>query len=208
MERWLARFALLVSVGGVAVIMGGWGALGGPLSVLIQPSPTGTATARPTGTARPTTTASASPSRSPCTIPLPQTCPSPAGPTPSPTPTASPSATPTTGPTRPPAEEEPERHRSRISIRFDVESSVFLGTVRSATKCERLRDVVLRRVREGRDPIVGQDVTNRRGKWKVRLPGANGRFYAQVIKRAFQQGDTRVVCRADRSRTISARAVP
>ncbi len=96
------------------------------------------------------------------------------------------------------------RHESTITISYSHEFFTFSGEVRSATRCERRRDVVLKRVREGRDPIVGRDVTNRRGRWSVRVPGADGRFYAKVLKRTFVDNETRVICQADRSRTVRA----
>ncbi len=201
MGRWPARIALLICCAMVAVIMGSWTAIGGPGGFLVSAFQTATGSPTPTRTGSPTASPSGSPTR--CAIPLPPTCPSPR-----PTASSTPTASPTASPTATPPGGETERHGSRVSIRFNDARAVFKGAVRSASKCERLREVVLRRVREGRDPIVGRDNTNREGKWRVRLPGANGRFYAKVLKRAFQQGETRVVCQAGRSRTITARTAP
>lgn len=193
MSRWPGRIALMICIGMVVLIIGGSGAIGQGLLSLPFVQET-SASPSPSGSASP------SPSETECEFdPLPP----PVCPEPEPSESGSPSPSPTN--TEPP-DEEPKRHGSRISIRFNEARSVFKGAVRSVGRCERAREVVLRRVRKGRDAVVGQDVTNRKGKWKVRLPAANGRFYAKVLKKTIQQGDA--VCRPARSKTIRARSAP
>lgn len=192
MSRWPGRIALMICIGMVVLIIGGSGAIGQglfdlPFAQQTTGSPSGTRSASPSPTEE-------------CDLdPLPPpVCPEPepsesGSPSPSPTNTADPGG-------------EPQRHGSRISIRFNEDRSVFKGAVRSVARCERARNVVLRRVRDGRDPVVGKDVTSRTGKWKIRLPGADGRFYAKALKKTIAQGDA--VCRPARSKTIRARSAP
>jgi hypothetical protein len=60
--------------------------------------------------------------------------------------------------------------------------------------------VVLRRVNKGRDAVIGRDTTGTDGKWKVREPDADGRYYAKVLKRVFADSETEVICKGDRSK--------
>jgi hypothetical protein len=82
------------------------------------------------------------------------------------------------------------RAASRVTIR-----DRFRGRVTSSRRsCRVNRRVIVKKVRPGRDRTVGSDRTNNRGRWRLRRPNANGRFYAQVNRNA--------ACRGDRSRTI------
>jgi hypothetical protein len=143
-------------------------------------------TSSPTRTTSSPTSQSPSPSRSPS--------PSPSRTTQSPTP----SSTQTTPP--PPSLQEVD---SRITIAHRREG--FLGRVSSRNnRCERRRRVVLKRVKRGRDKTVSRDLTNRRGKWKIRMPNPRrGRYYATVNAKSFAGRNNRTIrCKRARSRRI------
>ena len=183
-SKWPARFALLISVGVVAAIIGAFDAyglsLGQPMAQQTSGSPSGSASPRPS-----------------VSCPVPQA--SPVGcitrnPSSTASSTGSPSGSPTGGPGG------PEKHDSTITI--DYGSDDFFGAVKSATKCKPQREVVVRKVRNGLDRIVGRDTTNSRGKWRTEVADASGRYYAKVAKRIFTQGSTRVECGGAKSKTI------
>lgn len=75
--------------------------------------------------------------------------------------------------------------------------------MRTVTKCKPKRTVVLKRIQEGLDPVVGRDTTNRAGEWRVDEPAARGRYYAKVFKRVFTTNDVKNVCQPARSKTVS-----
>lgn len=189
-SRWPARIALLITAVMVAAVMGAWDAYGGPgglFPVALQ------------------TTASPTPSESenPCDpVPLP-VCPIP-GEDPSESgsasssPSGSSSASPS-GSASPSPGGEPQRHDAVLTIKYP--DPAFKGVVRTNARCKDERDVVLRRIRRGPDTVIGRDTTGPDGKWKVREPNANGRFYAKVLRRAFADGQTEVICKGDRSPT-------
>ena len=190
-SRWPARIALLIGVAMVAAMMGAWDARGGPggsFPAVMQTttaSPTARATA--SSTARP---ASPTPTEEPCEF---DPAPPPICPEPEPEPTGSPSGSPS------PGGDEPESHASEITIRYVAPA--FKGVVKTATKCKGQRQVVVRRIRKGPDALIGRDTTGADGKWSVREPDANGRYYAKVLRRAFTSSGTQVVCQGDRSVT-------
>ena len=175
-SRWPARIALLIGVAMVAAMMGAWDAQGGPGNFFT--------------TAMQTTTASPTPTEEPCEF---DPAPPPICPEPEPEPTASPSGSPS------PGGDEPESHASEITIKYVAPA--FKGVVKTATKCKGQRQVVVRRIRKGPDALIGRDTTGADGKWNVREPGANGRYYAKVLRRAFTSSGTQVVCQGDRSDT-------
>jgi hypothetical protein len=154
---------------------------GGSASPSPSPSPT-------RGTASPTGGQTQSPRESPTQTGSPS-------PTRSPSPTASPS--PTQSPT-PTVQQQP----SKISIAY--RRRAFNGRVRSSNRCEPRRRVVLKRVKRGRDQNVAQDLTNRTGRWKIRMPNPRrGRYYATVnVKTVTGPGNSRTRCRRARSRKI------
>jgi hypothetical protein len=187
-NRWPARIALLITAGAVAVVMGAMNAYGDPgfLPAALQ---------------------SATPSESPCDFdPLPPPfCPEPEESTASPSPSSSGSPKPSgsaspSGSPSPSPSEEPERHEANLTIKYP--DPAFKGVVRTDNKCKGDREVVLRRIRKGPDTVIGRDTTGADGKWKVREPNADGRYYAKVLKRAFSQGGTDVICLGDRSKTL------
>ena len=180
-SKWPGRVALLISMAAVAAIVGTFDAYGLPIGVPVALQTSGSPKASP------------SPSVS-CAVPqVPQTCrtitPSSSGSS-----TASPSSSPTGGPTV-------EKHDSTLSI--DYGNSKFSGKVTSASKCKPQRQVVVRKLKSGPDPVVGRDTTNARGKYSFSFGDAKGKYYAKVAKRIFTQGSTRVECGADRSKTIT-----
>ena len=193
-SRWPARIALLIGVTMVAAMLGAWDAQGGPGGFFTSAMQTSTASPTARSTAR--TTASPTPTEEPCEFDPapPPICPEPEPePSGSPRPSGSPSGSPS------PGGDEPERHPSEITIKYVAPA--FKGVVKTATKCKGQRQVVVRRIRKGPDLLIGRDTTGADGKWSVREPGANGRYYAKVLKRAFTSSGTQIVCRGDRSVT-------
>jgi hypothetical protein len=95
---------------------------------------------------------------------------------------------------------------TRPTVRVDSSVTIrdrFRGRVNSTNaRCRRGRLVKVKKRRPGRDRTIGQDRTNRRGRYVVRRPGANGRFYAKVVKKRVVRPNRIIVCRAARSRTI------
>lgn len=180
-SKWPARVALLISMGLVAAIIGAFDAYGLPIGLPMAQQTSGSPSPSP------------SPSESECDLdPLPPpVCPEPE---PSESGTASPTGSPTGGPGG------PEKHDSTITIRYGNDK--FSGAVKSANKCKPKREVVVRKVRKGRDRIVGRDTTNKKGKWSDEVADAKGRYYAKVAKRVFTQGSTRVECGGAKSKKI------
>ncbi len=85
------------------------------------------------------------------------------------------------------------RARSAVSIRHRGRPHRFVGRVTSPDdSCEPGRRVAVRRQRRGRDPVIGRDTTNNRGRYVVRHNRTNRRFryYAQVRRNANCRGDT------------------
>ncbi len=160
----------------------------GPLPTL--PLPTGSATPSPTPSG------SASPSEPPQQAPAPALT--------TPTPTGSPSESPVN-----PPPDSTTRCESKITIEYNGNRQRFTGQVRSGKQiCERGRRVFLKRDRdEGRDPTVATTVTNREGRYRIPLPDRNGRrFYAQTPRQMVTTaGGQDIVCKGDRSRTVSTR---
>jgi hypothetical protein len=86
-----------------------------------------------------------------------------------------------------------------VSIRYDrkpARKAAFKGAVRSKVhKCETGRQVELHRRKTG---VVGRDTSNAKGKWKVRYPRAQGKFFAEVLRKVFTRGDgATVICKSD-----------
>ena len=61
----------------------------------------------------------------------------------------------------------------------------FEGRVPSSdASCEQLRKVVVKRVKEGPDRVVGRDLTDQSGAFRVPVQNPSGRFYAVATKKA------------------------
>jgi hypothetical protein len=70
--------------------------------------------------------------------------------------------------------------RSTITI-----SGTFEGKVRSSdAACKRRRTVIVKRVKKGPDRVVGRDVTNDSGAYRVPAQNPTGRFYALATRKA------------------------
>ena len=79
----------------------------------------------------------------------------------------------------------------------------FTGNVRSDEEaCEAGRKVALKRHKRGPDQTVDTTVTNDRGKWRIPVNRANGRYYARTPQEKVASDDGRVTCGADRSKSI------
>jgi hypothetical protein len=76
-------------------------------------------------------------------------------------------------------------------------SSAFAGKVKSKRRfCFRNRLVVVKRDTPGKDPIIGRDRTNRRGRYRVELPGpVTGAFYARATRKIKIVSGNGIVCR-------------
>jgi hypothetical protein len=76
--------------------------------------------------------------------------------------------------------------------------NTFKGKVTSDNnrRCRQGRTVKVKQ--KGKKGSVGRAVTNQKGKWKVREPGADGRYFAKVSRRKVGN----IVCKAAKSRTI------
>jgi hypothetical protein len=70
--------------------------------------------------------------------------------------------------------------RSTITI-----SGTFEGKVRSSdAACKRRRTVIVKRVKKGPDRVVGRDVTNDSGAYRVPAQNPTGHFYALATRKA------------------------
>ena len=102
----------------------------------------------------------------------------------------------------PPAQAFP----TTVSGRYDDGQNRHEGRVNAGPKrCEKGRKVVVKKVRVGRDKVVGSDTSNRAGAWSVTDRGADGTYYSVAKKKTFTKADgTVVTCRSDRSRRYKA----
>jgi hypothetical protein len=94
---------------------------------------------------------------------------------------------------------------SELTIRWNEERTLFKGRLTSDNpECIALRLVRVFKVRRGeKDKVVGVDLTNANGRWRVDKKRANGRYYARArasdIGGYYGAGDT---CGKARSGTI------
>jgi hypothetical protein len=65
--------------------------------------------------------------------------------------------------------------------------------------------VSVRKKKRGRDPVVGSDVTDNRGRYKIRYR-KKGTYYGVVAQKSFiaSDGDS-IICRRDKSPTVRIR---
>jgi hypothetical protein len=69
-------------------------------------------------------------------------------------------------------------------------SGTFEGKVRSSdAACVQGRKVLVKRVKKGPDRVVGQDITNDSGAYRVPAQNPSGRFYAIATRKAGGGGD-------------------
>ncbi len=95
---------------------------------------------------------------------------------------------------------------SNVTIGYEAGIDTFKGVVGHArAECKRAREVILFKVRPGKNRAVGSTLSNRRGRWSIETLGRiRGRFYAVAPgQEAFAHGgDLRLYCSGDRSVTI------
>lgn len=93
--------------------------------------------------------------------------------------------------------------KSSVTIRYSNRKKVFTGRVKSeAESCRKDRRVKVKKVKKGKDGVVGRKLTNRRGVYKVRERTVDGKFYAVAAKSTVKNGDSTTTCRRARSKTI------
>jgi len=92
---------------------------------------------------------------------------------------------------------------SRTNLKHSNKPHRFSGRVKSDDdRCVAGRDVVVRKVRPGRDRVVASDTTNGRGQWSDRHDrGGAGRYYAVVRRDTVQDGIDTINCLRGRSGT-------
>lgn len=210
-SKWPARVALLTSAGMFAIILGFFDAYG---QVSASPVTAQATSASPSGTESPATSPSPSPTAS-CIVPIPSSLPkpSPLCSTPAPQPSASASSTPTpsptltrtptTSPSPSPTSAQPREKKSTVTIVYKTAPRRFVGRVGSAEICIRERPIVVRKVREGADPVIGKGRTDERGRYGIPTKSSSGgRYYAVVRESTAGKYGTLTVCGAARSKTI------
>lgn len=93
------------------------------------------------------------------------------------------------------------RVATNLTIRYDGEAGAFKGAAGSSRKrCQRARQVTVKKIVPGPNRVIGRDQTNRFGNWRVDKKRVNGRYYATVSKKRINlaSGDV-LVCQRDRS---------
>ena len=80
----------------------------------------------------------------------------------------------------------------------------FVGGVQSGEDaCESGRKVLLKKDRSsGSDRTIDTTVTNQRGRYRIPVRRANGKYYAQTPEERVASNSGRVTCKADRSKSI------
>jgi flagellar hook assembly protein FlgD len=72
-----------------------------------------------------------------------------------------------------------------------ADSKVTIGESKKGVKgkvtsgaafCSALRQVKVFKVKSGKDKKVGSATTNLKGKWSVKVPNANGKYYVKVAR--------------------------
>jgi len=96
-------------------------------------------------------------------------------------------------------------HGPILTIRYNPERGRFVGQLIDGDepRCEPGRRVKVKKVRSGRNLVIGRDESNRRGSWAVPRPKPRGRFYA-VAMPEFRYGDSEGV-ECDRHRSVTIR---
>jgi hypothetical protein len=90
------------------------------------------------------------------------------------------------------------------SITVRTTATGFAGRVKSSRHfCRVNRLVVVRRQTPGKDPEVGRDHTNRRGRYSVETPGpVTGAFYARMARKLKIVSGNGIVCRPRQTNVI------
>ena len=89
-----------------------------------------------------------------------------------------------------------------ISISYERPKRAFVGRVFATDRaCISGREVILKKIRNGKRVALGSTLSSRRGSWLIALPRARGKFYA--IAKRIQRGDS--TCSGLSSVTIRVR---
>ena len=93
---------------------------------------------------------------------------------------------------------------SELSIRYRARIEVFAGALASSRRiCQRERRVLLKKIRPGRDPILGEDLTGTYGNWDIPWDARSGRYYARVHGRTvIDNSGNPITCLGNRSSTV------
>jgi hypothetical protein len=79
-------------------------------------------------------------------------------------------------------------YRGLLSIKY--KSGDFKGKLKAVTgSCERGRTIRVYKKRSGPDRLIGEDITDDRGRCKVDKSGANGKFYSKSTDRGNCEND-------------------
>jgi hypothetical protein len=96
------------------------------------------------------------------------------------------------------------RYESTVTIHFQrgqgAQSDTFSGRVSSVkARCERKRQVNVRRRLEGPDLLVGMAITDRDGHWQLQTgPTAPGTYYAKAKRKYLKRTTSHThVCKPD-----------
>lgn len=92
---------------------------------------------------------------------------------------------------------------SKLTLAYKTKSKSFGGTVDSVKRCERRRRVTVRRARDGRDALVGEATTDKRGAYALKKANPKGRYYAEVLSDPVGKYGTLFVCGEAHSKIIN-----
>jgi hypothetical protein len=92
----------------------------------------------------------------------------------------------------------PAGSKIKRTVSISYKANRFRGRVKPAGPCAAGELVRIYRVRKGKDPVVGKDKTNGKGRYVVLEKNADGRYYAKV-KKSTAGADT---CLGAKSKTI------
>lgn len=100
-----------------------------------------------------------------------------------------------------------KKFNTEVTINFTagLYFDTFDGEVNSNTNaCERNRQVKVKRVEPGKDPVFGTDISDAQGEWEVSNGFAPpGDYYATVKKKVLKKTNNhKHICKADKSPTI------
>lgn len=87
-------------------------------------------------------------------------------------------------------------HVRKVTIHYSSSRGRFKGKLKSDRKVCRRDQVKLVKRKHHRSHIVDTDHTNKKGKWRIKLPGAHGKYFAQALQKLTPDGEP---CLATRS---------
>ena len=100
------------------------------------------------------------------------------------------------------------RFETAVTIRYNRKARppAFKGAVATDFEgCSNGRRIVLKKKRPGKDRVVGRDLSNSKGNWKIVKRRARGRYYAVAPRKQFEVNNATVICNRDTSVTITVR---